>query len=109
MHFFVQKYTYKEVFKAIMSLKNKFSSRWDDIPSFVIKKAAHTITIPLMFFNNLSLNNGEFPKKLKYLVFRLLFQKGADYEYTHYCPVAFLPRFSKILEGILAIFLLIYC
>lgn len=70
-----------------MSLKNKFSSRWDDIPSFVIKKAAHAITIPLMFFNNLSLKNGEFPKKLKYLVFRLLFQKGADYEYTHYCPV----------------------
>lgn len=38
-----------------MSLKNKFSSRWDDITSFVIKKAAHAITKPLMFVNNLSL------------------------------------------------------
>lgn len=45
-----------------MSLKNKFSSRWDDIPSFVIKKAAHAIQYLL------SLKNGEFPKKLKYLV-----------------------------------------
>lgn len=93
--------TEPEVYKTIMSLKNKNSSGWDEIPSSVVKRSAHIITKPLTFVINLSLSNGEFPDKLKYSVVRPLFKSGDPKSVSNYRPIALLPIFSKIFEKII--------
>lgn len=96
--FFVKPYEVNEVWQLIMSLTNKNSSGWDEIPSKTIKAVVDLIAIPLTHAINISVETGTFPEKLKCAVIKPIYKNGNKNEITNYRPIALLSSFSKIYE-----------
>ena len=88
----------REVYNIIMSLKNKHSTGWDEIPVLVIKRCASIICEPLSKILNMTLESGIFPNNLKKAIIVPLYKKGSDQDISNYRPIALLPVFSKIFE-----------
>jgi hypothetical protein len=89
-----------EVFKVINNLKNKRTMDLQGISSWILKKCIHEITVPITHMINLSLNQGNFPKKLKITKITPIFKKGNQKDVCNYRPIAILPTISKIYEKV---------
>lgn len=87
-----------DVFKAIVSLKNKKTAGWDEIPVDLLKTVSCFIADPLSVLINQSFENGNFPDHLKHAELKPLLKKGDKHNPVNYRPVSILPSFSKIFE-----------
>jgi hypothetical protein len=89
-----------EVKKVIMSLKNKTSVGWDEVPIKLIKLTVDSISYPLCKIINQCFDEGIFPNQFKYAEIKPLFKKGCVEDPSNYRSVALLPAMSKIFEKI---------
>lgn len=92
--------TIDQVKKTILSLKNKKSVGWDEIPVEIVKKTAGSISIPLCYLINQCFDEGIYPCQLKNAELKPLFKKGSVEDPGNYRPVSILPTLSKIFEKI---------
>lgn len=74
--FYFTKITADVVIKVIKLLKNKGSAGWDEIPLDIMKKAMHSIAVPLLVLINHSFQYCVFTDNLKYTELKPLFKKG---------------------------------
>jgi hypothetical protein len=98
---FIHPVTPQEILQIGMSLKNKLSSGYDDIPDKIIKYSIPFITSVLTHLGNLSISEGIFPQQLKMSKVHPLFKKGDKNDSDNYRPISLLSGFSKIFEKIM--------
>lgn len=92
--------TYKEVKKAIDSLKPKTSSGTDEISAKLVKRCKDELTLPLTNIINKSLQQGTFPTLLKTSKIYPKYKKGQQNKPGSYRPISLISTFSKIIEKI---------
>jgi hypothetical protein len=90
-----------EIHRIIMGLKNTNSSGYDEINSKFLRLCSQSISIPLAYIVNLSLEEGTFPDGLKKSVIKPLYKKGKRNEVCNYRPIALIPVLSKIYEKVM--------
>jgi exonuclease III len=90
-----------EMYKTIMSLKNRKSTGYDDLTTQCLKSVAATIANPLAYITNLSLEHGDFPERLKLSIIKPLHKKGVKNDLANYRPIALVPILSKVFEKIM--------
>lgn len=90
--------TAKEIESLAKELKSTKSCGWDDIPTFLVKACAKSISQPLAHIINVSFKTGVFPHLLKFSCVTPLFKKGDTSSADNYRPIAILPAFSKLIE-----------
>ena len=95
---FVNDTNEEEVFNIVKSFSSKFSTGYDQINMYTVKKVINNIIEPLTVICNLSLRNGVFPDNMKVVKVVPLFKAGEKDIFTNYRPVSLLPQFSKVLE-----------
>ena len=88
-------------YKIISNLKNKFSSGYDDISNFLLKKLVDSIKVPLCHLFNKSLSDGIFPDLMKIAeVVPLYKPNNCKSSLNSYRPISLLPVISKVLEKV---------
>jgi len=92
--------TADNVIKVIKLLKNKRSAGWDEIPLDIMKKAMHSIAVPLSVLINQSFECCVFPDSLKYAEVKPLFKNGQKQNPDNYRPISVLTSFSRIFEKV---------
>ena len=90
----------EEVKKLILSLKNKHSCGHDGISSWLLKKIAVPISLPLSIAINKSIESGYVPKSLKLAKIIPIYKAKDEQEFSNYRPISLLPTISKILEKV---------
>jgi hypothetical protein len=87
-----------EVTTAIMQLKNKYSTDFDDISIPIIKAVCNTLALPLTMLINASFSLGIFPDDLKIAKICPVFKAGSRFDLSNFRPISVLPVFSKVFE-----------
>lgn len=88
-----------ELFELISKkLKKSYSTVFDDVPAFLIKRILSAISSPLTHLVNLSFCNGLFPEHIKTGKVIPIYKKGDRQNVTNYRPVTIPSVFSKIFE-----------
>ena len=82
-------------------MKSNTSSGFDDISPRIVTAVENTLTIPLLFIFNLSVQQGVFPDKLKIAKVTPIFKSGSKESANNYRPISVLPCFSKLFERII--------
>ena len=95
-----------EIEKIIKSLKSKITGGYDEISTQILKFSAPIISL-LIYICNAILNTGIFPVRLKYTIIKPIFKKGDDQDITNYRPISLLTSFSKVIEKLTYVRLLI--
>ena len=79
-------------------LKPKFSSGYDNIPSYLLKKIIEIIAEPLLHLVNISFENGCFPDLLKINKIIPVYKSGSHELVENYRPIALSPVLAKVFE-----------
>jgi hypothetical protein len=95
--FVLKSVTEGQVLKAIMKLKNKSSTGFDQINSKVLKAGGEVLAIPLCYIINTS---GKFSGRWKEAKLIPIHKKGDTQDVKNYRPVANLCVISKVLETV---------
>uniref|UniRef100_A0A8C6T7P7 Reverse transcriptase domain-containing protein n=1 Tax=Neogobius melanostomus TaxID=47308 RepID=A0A8C6T7P7_9GOBI len=90
----------KEILDIVKGCKNKTSTDYYDMDMKTLKSVIESISKPLTYICNLSLQTGQFPESMKVAKVIPLFKAGDKHLFTNYRPVSLLPQFSKILEKV---------
>uniref|UniRef100_A0A8C6SQ40 Reverse transcriptase domain-containing protein n=1 Tax=Neogobius melanostomus TaxID=47308 RepID=A0A8C6SQ40_9GOBI len=90
----------KEILDIVKGCKNKTSTDYHDMDMKTLKTVIESISKPLTYICNLSLQTGQFPDGMKVAKVIPLFKAGDKHLFTNYRPVSLLPQFSKILEKV---------
>jgi hypothetical protein len=90
--------TEHEVVKVAQSLKNKFTTRYDDIPDSIVKQCIDYFKKPLTNIFITSLETGTFPEQLKIAKVIPIHKRGNTRNINNHRPIALLSVFSKLLE-----------
>ena len=72
-----------------------------DIPTRMIKDAAHVYSHKLTIIFNNCIKSKKFPDILKYADTTPVFKKGNTTDKSHYGPISTLSNFSKIFEKLI--------
>ena len=91
----------KELQIAFNSLKPNKASRFDDIPSNVIREIYNEITFPLLKIFRKSMKTGIFRVELKIAIVIAVFKTGEESHLNNHRLISILPTFSIILERIM--------
>ena len=92
----IDKYELEHIIER--KLKPKFSSGYDNVPSFFIKKYFKMFLEILVFVINKSFDQGKFPNLLKISKVVPVFKQGDLRDLNNYRPIALSSCFSKIYE-----------
>jgi hypothetical protein len=98
--FILKPVTVGQVLKAIMKLKNKSSTGFDQINSKVLKAGGEVLARPLCYIINTSITSGKFPGRWKEAKLIPIHKKGDTQDVKNYRPVANLCVISKVLETV---------
>ena len=98
--------TPSEVENIIKSL-NIVGGGADKINTRILLGTYKSILHHLTFFFNLCLKTSIFPNNLKVAVIKPLYKSGRKDEFTNYRPISLLPIFSKILEKLIYLCIII--
>lgn len=88
----------KELSEIFDSLKNKWSSGYDEMPIKVLKFVKLPLIKPIQHLINSSFISGIFPQKLKMSKVTPVYKKGEKTDIQNYRPISVLPSVSKIFE-----------
>lgn len=92
-----------EVVDISRSLKNKFSSGDDGIPTSILRAIIEEIKTILAHLINCSFKHGIFPRQLKLALITPLFKEGDPQSLNNYRPISILSSFSKFFETAMSI------
>ena len=95
---FLNKISEKELSVAIRNLENKYSSVFDGLNNFIIKKIQFAIVPTLTYLVNKCFENSVFPNCLKEAVIIPLYRKGDPKVAENYRPISLLPTIGKLIE-----------
>ena len=95
---FLHKIIEKELSVAIRNLKNKYSSDFDGLNNFILKKIQFAIVPTLDYLVNKCFENSVFPNCLKKAVIIPLYNKGDPKVAENYRPISLLPTIGKLIE-----------
>ena len=98
---FLHKISEKELSVAIRNLKNKYSSDFDGLNKFILKKIQFAIVPTLTYLVNKCFENSVFPNCLKKDVIIPLYKKGDPKVAENYRPISLLPTIGKLIEKLL--------
>ena len=98
---FLRPTTESEISRLICDLPNKKSAGSDTITNVLLKQISSSIIHPLCIIYNKSLNNGQFPDKMKLADTVLLYKNKERDLVTNYRPISLLITLSKILEKLM--------
>ena len=73
----------------------------DELSAKVIKPVIDSLSSPLTYIINLSLNEGIFPSELKIAQIIPLYKNDDPMQFNNYRPVSLLPFFSKLFERLM--------
>ena len=90
-----------EITDAIKKLKNKMTSGFDMIPSFIIKDCAFVFANLLQILFNMALKTNNFPKSWKFAKVCPVFKNGDSTCVSNYRAIAILSNFAKVFEIVL--------
>ena len=96
--------SFNDIIREIKTLKNKNCSIEDFSPK-IIKENSRLLAIPLAFILNQSLNDGNFPNRLKSARVIPIYKKGAKSDMNNFRPISILNIFSKIFEKVMKYYL----
>jgi hypothetical protein len=94
--------TQAEFVTIIENLESKASTDIDGISNKVLKFLKYELATPLVHLFNLSLQNGDFPEKLKMARTVPIFKSGDPTLCDNYRPISLLSSISKVLEKAVA-------
>ena len=86
--------------KHLKSLKRKKSTGLDNLPSNLLKDCASSISNPLTYIINLSLDTCTVPRIWKKAMIIPTFKSGSVSNPENYRPISVLPILSKVLEKV---------
>lgn len=86
---------------AIHKLKNKPTSGFDQVPSYLIKDCVNIFIPPLLHIFNLCLKTAIFPAKWKLAKVCPIFKNNDPADICNYRPIAILSNFSKVFEMVI--------
>lgn len=92
---YIDEYTIKS---EIAKLKNKNSTGFDEISIKLLKRISDTISKPLEYLVNKSLESGTFPDILKTACIIPLYKKEDPHNIANYRQISLLSVFSKLIE-----------
>ena len=95
-----RKINYSHIEDIVDKLESKKSIDIEGNCSFIVKKVAKLISLPLAHIVNLSLNEGSFPDNLKISRICPIFKSGDRLSMDNYRPISCLPIWSKIYERV---------
>ena len=95
---FLEPIVEQELLNVVKSFDNKFSSGYDNINMYLVKKIIVNISKPLVYLYNLSFSEGIFPDSMKLAKVLPLYKTDDPTSFSNYRPVSLLSQFSKILE-----------
>jgi hypothetical protein len=91
-----------DVYKKLKYLNPKKASGYDQLPSKLLKVAAHPISENITPVINESIQTAHFPESLKYADVSPGFKKSDNLLKDNYRPISVLTVLSKVFEGIMA-------
>jgi hypothetical protein len=94
--------TQAEFVTIIENLESKASTDIDGISNKMLKFLKYELATPLVHLFNLSLQNGDFPEKLKMARTVPIFKSGDPTQCDNYRPISLLSSISKVLEKAVA-------
>ena len=94
----LQKVTYNDVLKSLKSLRNDYSTGYDNIPVSFIKPIAENIASPLTFIINNLIEESKFPDQWKIACISPTPKVTNPTELKDYRPISILPVLSKVHE-----------
>ena len=90
------------IVKAIDRLKNKSSSGYDGLPSFIFKKLKYAIALPLLLIFRRSLDECQVPWIWKVAIVVPIYKKGDKSNPSNYRPISLTSIACKVLERVVA-------
>lgn len=101
--FFFKTVSEEELKKVISGLKNSRTPDAYGLSSYILKKIANSILVPLHYLINESISSRIFPDHLKKARLVPIFKQGERSDPANYRPISVLPVWSKPLEKLLVI------
>ena len=95
---FLHKISKKELSMTIRNLKYKYSSDFDGLNNFILKKIQFAIVPTLTYLINKCFENSVFPNCLKKAVIIPQYKKGDPKVAENYRPISLLPTIGKLIE-----------
>ena len=90
-----------DILSELEKLNGKKSQGLDCILALLVTRSAHFLAAPLTHVINLSISNGDVPKRMKQARVRAIYKNKGDRKLCgNYRPISILPIFSKILERV---------
>ena len=87
-----------EIYETILSLKDKKSTGFDNLPTKIIKISASIISPILSHIFNKSFSTGIFPEGLKIGKIIPIFKSGDKNDVNNYRPISILTILAKVME-----------
>ena len=92
---FINPVSENEIEKVVKKLNGKYTSGFDDVTEFFVKKCGQFIKKPLTDICNASFESGTFPDRLITAIIKPLHKKGNTEEVQNYRPISLLSVFQK--------------
>lgn len=99
--FFLRETDHKEIENIINTLKLRKSPGADKITSEILRNIKNTISKPLAYLINFTINSGICPKAFKIGIIKPIFKNGDKHEIKNYRPITLISSITKVFEKIM--------